>query len=175
MGSLLGMLRGGQPLVIAQPPVIDSQTNTDDGTGKHSLDGPVPLIRVELKQGHEVGKLPCTRNCIFDVSRLPPGVSIPECVQETLLHVDPVARLIYYNMEGEGPFGLRNYLATTEVDELGPMRTRVTCTGRFDLPEGVPDDMVKTSVIESVYASIIRRIAAMAIRDSQAAPAGGPK
>ena len=138
-------------------------------------DGPVPLIRVELTQGHEVGKLPCTRNCIFDVSRLPPGVSIPECVPETLLHVDPVARLINYNMEGEGPFGLRNYLATTEVDELGPMRTRVTCTGRFDLPEGVPADMVKTSVIESVYASIIRDIAAMALRNSPAAATGGPK
>jgi hypothetical protein len=127
-------------------------------------DGPVPLIRVELKAGHEVGKLPCTRNCIFDVSRLPPGVAIPECVPETLLHVDHVARFIYYNMEGEGPFGMRNYLATTEVDELGPNRSRVTCSGRFDLPEGVPAEMVKTTVIESVYTSIINDIAGMILR-----------
>lgn len=119
---------------------------------------PVPLVRVELADGHQVGRLPCTRNCWFDVSQLPAGVVIPECVPETLLHADPVARFIYYNMEGEGPFGLRNYLATTEVDELGPNRSRVTCTGRFDVPEGAPADLVKT-VIESVYDSIIHDIA----------------
>jgi hypothetical protein len=122
---------------------------------------PVPLISVELAPGHEVGRLPCTRNCRFDVSQLPPGVIIPDCVPETLLHVDPVARFIYYNMEGEGPFGLRNYLATTEVDDLGPNRTRVTCSGRFDVPEGAPAAIVK-GVIESVYNSIIHDIAATA-------------
>lgn len=124
---------------------------------------PVPLMKVELADGHQVGRLPCTRNCWFDVAELPPGVVIPECVPETLLHVDPVARFIYYNMEGEGPFGLRNYLATTEVDELGPDRTRVTCTGRFDVPEGAPAAVVK-DVIESVYDSIIHDIAATAAR-----------
>jgi hypothetical protein len=44
-------------------------------------DGPVPLIRVELEPGHVSGKVPCTRNCIFDVSHLPAGVVIPQCVQ----------------------------------------------------------------------------------------------
>jgi hypothetical protein len=120
---------------------------------------PVPLVKVELADGHRVGRLPCTRNCWFDVSQLPPGVVIPECVPETLLHADPVARFIYYNMEGEGPFGLRNYLATTEVDDLGPNRSRVTCTGRFDVPAGAPAELVK-GVIESVYDSIIHDIAA---------------
>jgi hypothetical protein len=120
---------------------------------------PVPLVRVELAPGHEVGRLPCTRNCWFDTAQLPPGVAIPECVPETLLHVDPVARFIYYNMEGEGPFGLRNYLATTEVDELGPDLSRVTCAGRFDLPEGAPADLVR-QVIESVYDSVVHDIAA---------------
>lgn len=126
------------------------------------VDGrPVPLVKVELADGHQVGRLPCTRNCWFDVSQLPPGVVIPECVPETLLHVDPVARFIYYNMEGEGPFGLRNYLATTEVDELGPKRSRVTCTGRFDVPDGAPAGLVQ-GVIESVYDSIIHDIAVTA-------------
>lgn len=120
---------------------------------------PVPLVRVELEPGDEIGRLPCTRNCWFDTSRLPPGVVIPECVPETLLHADAVARFIYYNMEGEGPFGLRNYLATTEVDELGPDRIRVTCAGRFDLPEGAPANLVR-QVIESVYDSIVHDIAA---------------
>ncbi len=129
-------------------------------------DGPVPLIRVELEPGHTPDKLPCTRNCIFDVSGLPPGVVIPALVQETLLHVDPVARFIYYNMEGEGPFGLRNYLATTEVDELGPNLSRITCSGRFDLPAGVPIDTVK-SVIEGVYVSIVNDIPKLIARSSK--------
>jgi Polyketide cyclase / dehydrase and lipid transport len=120
---------------------------------------PVPLVRVELEPGHELGKLPCTRNCFFDTSALPPGVEVPECVPETLLHVDPVARFLYYNMEGEGPFGMRNYLAMTEVDDLGEGRSRVTCRGRFDLPEGAPEPMVK-GFIEGVYDSIIHDIAA---------------
>jgi Polyketide cyclase / dehydrase and lipid transport len=129
---------------------------------------PVPLVRVELEPGHVAGKVPCTRNCYFDTSGLPPGVAIPECVPETLLHIDPVARTIYYNMEGEGPFGMRNYLATTEVDELGPGLTRVTCSGRFDLPEGAPVDVVK-SVIEGVYRSIIDDIPALVVRQKKSA------
>ena len=130
---------------------------------------PVPLIKVELKPGHAIGTLPCTRLCFFDVANLPAGVVIPDCVPETLLHVDPVARFLYYNMEGEGPFGMRNYLATTEVDELGPNKSRITCSGRFDVPEGAPVELVK-GVIESVYDSIVHDIAALALRQRQ--PAG---
>ena len=128
-------------------------------------DGPVPLVKVELEPGHTPDKTPCTRNCIFDVSGLPPGVAIPAVVQETLLHVDHVARFIYYNMEGEGPFAMRNYLATTEVDDLGPNRARVTCSGRFDLPEGVPVDTVK-GVIEGVYQSIVNDIPKLIARQA---------
>ena len=124
---------------------------------------PVPLIKVELAAGHRLGTLPCTRNCHFDVSQLPAGIAIPEVVPETLLHVDPVTRFLYYNMEGEGPFGLRNYLASTEVDALGPGRSRVRCSGRFDLPPGAPADLVR-SVIENVYDSIIHDIATTAVR-----------
>lgn len=120
---------------------------------------PVPLVEVTLKPGHAVGTLPYSRLCRFDLASLPPGVAVPEVVPETLLHVDPVARFLYYNMEGEGPFGLRNYLATTEVDDLGDGRSRVTCSGRFDLPQGAPADLVK-GFIESVYDSIVHDIAA---------------
>jgi len=129
---------------------------------------PVPLVKVELAPGHVVGKLPCTRNCIFDVARLPPGIVIPEMVPETLLHVDHEAMFIYYNMEGEGPFGLRNYLATTEVDDLGPGRCRVTCSGRFDLPAAAPAELVK-GAIESVYDSIVHDIATTAAKRRSAA------
>ena len=66
-------------------------------------------------------------------------------------------------MEGEGPFGLRNYLATTEVDELGTHRCRVTCSGRFDLPEGAPVDLVR-GVIKGVYTSIVNDIPKYIVR-----------
>lgn len=131
---------------------------------------PVPLVKVELELGHRLGKLPCTRNCYFDTSKLPPGLDpsvLPSCIPETLLHVDEEARLIYYNMEGSGPFGMRNYLATTAVDELGPHRTRVTCAGRFDLPQGAPADLVK-GFIEGVYEhGIIHGISALLQRRSR--------
>src|SRR3546814_16766599 len=52
------------------------------------------------------------------------------------------------------PFGLRNYLATTTIDVLSPTRSRVTCSGRFDLPADVPRDTVK-DFIDNVYGSII--------------------
>ncbi len=129
---------------------------------------PVPLVKVELKAGHTLGTLPCTRNCIFDTSLLPPGIVIPPVVPETLLYVDPVARFIYYNMEGEGPFGLRNYLATTEIDDLGDGRCRITCSGRFDLPEEAPPERVR-GAIEAVYDSIVHDIPRLANKRAAAA------
>jgi len=123
---------------------------------------PVPIDRVEIAAGHRLGSLPCTRNVFFDLNRLPPGVPkeiLPELVPETLLHVDEVARFIYYNMEGVGPFGMRNYLATTTVDERGPSLSYVTCSGRFDLPVGVPPESV-SGFIGAVYDGIIHGIGA---------------
>ena len=128
---------------------------------------PVPLVKVELKPGHRLGELPCTRDCYFDLSKVPPGITLPEVVPETLLYVDPVARFLYYNMEGIGPFGLRNYLATTEVDEVSPESCRVTCSGRFDLPAAAPVELVR-GAIEAVYDSIVHDIAATAARRRQA-------
>jgi hypothetical protein len=131
---------------------------------------PVPIDHVELSPGHRVGAVPCTRNVYFDLSKLPPGVPteiLPQVVPETLLYFDHEAKFISYNMEGVGPFGMRNYLATTTVDDLGPERTRVTCSGRFDLPEGVPPEVV-TGFIEGVYEGIIHGIDAY-VRQRKAA------
>jgi Polyketide cyclase / dehydrase and lipid transport len=123
---------------------------------------PAPLVRVDIRKGHRLGTLPMTRDCFFDASQLPPGIDpslLPDCVPETLLYVDETARMIYYNMEGLGPFGMRNYLAITEVDDLGNGRCRATCRGRFDLPTGAPEPLVK-GFIEGVYGAILSGISA---------------
>ncbi len=81
---------------------------------------------------------------------------LPEILQETLLHVDDEARFIYYNIEGVGPFGLRNYLATTEVDELGENETRIICRSRFDAPSDAPVELLK-AFIESIHSEGVIR------------------
>ena len=125
---------------------------------------PAPLTKVTIREGHRMGQLPITRDCFFDTSALPPGVDpsvLPDCVPETLLYFDDVARFLYYNMEGVGPFGMRNYLAITEVDDLGGGRARVTCRGRFDLPTEAPVALVQ-GFIEGVYDAIIAGIGKLA-------------
>jgi hypothetical protein len=62
-------------------------------------------------------------------------------VRETLLRQDDSAMHLYYIIEGTGPLGIRNYLATTDVDPVGPDRCQVTITARFDLERG--GDVVK--------------------------------
>jgi len=128
---------------------------------------PVKLTKVELAPGHRVGQIPCTRLCHVDDSGLPPDLKIPPVSAETLLHADHEARMIYYCIEGEGPFGMRNYLATTEVDEITPGRARITCSGRWDLPTGTPRDLVQ-SAVKSIYDSIIHDIALTATGRSPA-------
>jgi hypothetical protein len=54
-------------------------------------------------------------------------------VRETLLHQDDEAMHLYYNIEGQGPLGIRNYLATTDVDPISDDACLVTITARFDL------------------------------------------
>lgn len=120
---------------------------------------PAPLARVELKAGHELGKFPCTRVVTLDVSALPPNSGFPEAVEETLLHADPVAKYLYYNVEGEGPHGMRNFLSTIAVDDLGDGRSKITCFARFDLPEGVSAEPV-TGLLRNVYDAYINDIAA---------------
>ncbi|MFA5631437.1 MAG: SRPBCC family protein [Porticoccaceae bacterium] len=132
---------------------------------------PIPLVEVKLKSGHRHGQVPCTRLCRVDTAALPEGVAIPEVSAETLLHFDDEARMIYYCIEGEGPFGMRNYLAITEVDELGPERSRITCRGRWELPEDIPVEPVRLAV-QAIYESIIQDIAATVAGRSPAFHAG---
>ena len=48
---------------------------------------------------------------------------------------------LYYTIDGDGPLGIRNYLATTDIDAVSPTTCLVTITARFDLAPGA--DVVK--------------------------------
>ena len=66
-------------------------------------------------------------------------------VRETLLYQNDDAMHLYYNIEGIGPQGVKNYLATTDVDAISPASSQVTITARFDLDAGA--DVVKAKSI----------------------------
>jgi hypothetical protein len=122
---------------------------------------PAPLVDTTLKAGHNVAVLPCTRVCHMDTS-----TGFPPTFEETLLHADPAARRIYYNVEGVAAGGMRNYLATTVVDEIGPNRARVTCASTFDVPDEESARNVKV-FLEGVYdRSVIKGIAGAVKRES---------
>jgi hypothetical protein len=123
---------------------------------------PAPLTDTTLKAGHRVSVLPCTRICHFDTS-----TGFPPTFEETLLHADSAARRIYYNVEGVvASTGMRNYMATTFVEELGPRRARVTCASTYDVPNEESARMVK-AFLEAVYdRSVIQGIAAAVKREA---------
>ena len=54
-------------------------------------------------------------------------------VRETLLYQSDAAMHLYYRIDGEGPLGILNYLATTDIDPLSDSGCLVTITARFDL------------------------------------------
>jgi hypothetical protein len=127
---------------------------------------PAPLVDTTLRKGDSVGKLPCTRICHFDTS-----TGFPPTFEETLLHADSTARRIYYNVEGVvASTGMRNYMATTFVEEIGPKRARVTCSSNFDVPDEETARNVK-AFMEAVYdRSVINGIAGAVKREAAAAP-----
>ena len=87
--------------------------------------GDLALSKISLEGG--IADIPRTR--VMDFGAF--GV-----VRETLLYQDDVAMHLYYNIEGTGPHGIRNYLATTDVDPVGDNLCQVTITARFDLAAG---------------------------------------
>ena len=115
-------------------------------------DAPVELTGTTIKDGDSVEKLPCTRICHFA-----PETGFPP-FPETLIHADPEARRIYYNVEGVVSGGMRNYFATTTVDEVGPDRALITCESTFDVPPDA-DPAPVIGFLEAVYTkSVIRGI-----------------
>lgn len=61
-------------------------------------------------------------------------------IRERLCHQDDDAMHLYYCIEGIGPHGIRNYLATTDVDAIAPGVCQITITARFDIGPG--DDLI---------------------------------
>lgn len=121
-------------------------------------DPPAPVSGCELRPGHSVDVLPCTR-----IVHLESDGSYPPYLEETLLYVDEEAKFVYYNVEGVGVAGMRNYLATTTIDALGPDSCRVTCSSRFDVPEGGPVDMIR-DFLQAVYTrSVIKGMTKVAL------------
>lgn len=96
--------------------------------------GDLTLAKIDLIGEH--GQIPRAREIQFGAFGT---------VRETLLYQNDDAMHLYYNIEGTGPCGVKNYLATTEVDAVSPISSQVTITARFDLDAGV--DVVKAKSI----------------------------
>ena len=60
----------------------------------------------------------------------------------------------YYNIEGIGPAGVRNYLATTDVDPISDSECQVTITARFDLA-GDFDMLRAKNIINAAHLGVI--------------------
>ena len=123
-------------------------------TGRPGTAGELALAKISLIGDPE--KTPRTREMEFGALGL---------VRETLLHQDDELRHLFYNIEGVGPYGIRNYLATTDVDDLSESSCQITITARFDAPEGC--DLLKAQALisqahnEAVIGSIVRYSAAI--------------
>ena len=118
-----------------------------------------PFIGATLKEGHDSRTLPCTRLMHF---KGPDATSV--AFEETLLHADAEAKRIYYSFDGFRD-RMRNYMASTTVDDLGNGRAYVTCSSNFDIPEGasVEDNQ---AFLAAIYENlVIKGIEAAVKRD----------
>ena len=100
--------------------------------------------RVELVGAED--EVPRTRVFHFKAEGMP-------VVGETLLHQDDEAMHLYYNIEGVGPAGVRNYLAITDVDPISDDRCQVTTTARFDLPQD-GDMIMAKNIINTAHNNV---------------------
>ena len=122
---------------------------------------PAPVTDTVLKEGHRVDVLPCTRLCLIDTR-----LGHPPVFEETLLYADPQARRIFYTVTGFAPNTVRNYMATTFADEIGPQRARVTCWSMWDAPDQKTADDAQR-FMEAVYErNVIKGIAAAVKREA---------
>jgi hypothetical protein len=76
-------------------------------------------------------------------------------IRETLLRQDDETMHIQYNIEGIGPYGIRNYLATTEIDALGDTLCQATITARFDLADS-DDPVAAKAFIDAAHNGVFK-------------------
>jgi carbon monoxide dehydrogenase subunit G len=72
----------------------------------------------------------------------------PMTIKERLEHLDDASRTFRYSIV-EGPVPARDYLATVQVEEAGPSRTRIVWGSTFE-PEGASVADL-TGLFEGVY------------------------
>ena len=126
--------------------VLTDWHNTHRLRTSESASGPLSVNRVELEG--QPGSTPRTRVFHFKDERM--GI-----VRETLLHQDDEAMHYYYNIEGIGPAGVRNYLATTDVDPITDSECQVTITARFDLAANM--EMLRAkNIINAAHLGVIK-------------------
>ncbi|MDE0065100.1 MAG: SRPBCC family protein [Gammaproteobacteria bacterium] len=126
--------------------VLTDWHNTHRLRTGESASGPLSVNRVELEG--QPGSTPRTRVFHFRDERM--GI-----VRETLLHQDDEAMHYYYNIEGIGPAGVRNYLATTDVDPITDSECQVTITARFDLAADM--EMLRAkNIINAAHLGVIK-------------------
>jgi len=126
--------------------ILTDWHNTHRLRTEESGSGPLSVDRVELEG--EPDKVPRTRVFYFSDENMP-------VVRETLFLQDDEAMHFYYNIEGTGPAGLRNYLATTDVDPLGDNLCQVTITARFDLSEDL-NMLAAKQIINTAHLGVIK-------------------
>ena len=124
---------------------------------EQSSESALAVDRIEL-EGRE-GEVPRTRVFYWKDKSLPR-------VKETLLYQDDDAMHFYYNIEDIGPAGIRNYLATTDVDRISDDLCQVTITARFDLDE-CADIVAAKNIINAAHNGVIAGLDSAAKRGGQ--------
>lgn len=103
-----------------------------------------PFVIEDCKLVGADGQLPRTREI---------HVASGVIAYETLLHQDDVAKRIYYDMQQNEILNVRNYRATTTIDEIGPNACRMFFSSFSDADQTVDAVRIKESFL-GIYTTI---------------------
>lgn len=116
-----------------------------DWYANDAANGLVPLLKTELEGRPD--SLPLVR-----VMTMPDGTKIREALERR----DETAFRIYYSLPNEGGMeGIRNYWATTFVEEISPMQCRVSCASFFDVVDAQRASEISAFFRDVVYARAV--------------------
>jgi len=103
-----------------------------------------------------------------DVRHLTTGQG--RAVAERLEYADPVAGEVVFSIVGPAPGRIGNYRATVHVERLDEARSRVSWTGRMDVPEGADPARIVAG-FEASYRMLIESAAKAARGERPDGPA----